>query len=279
MTADPKGLARVLREALYDVSRSESILCESPSEVFANAMVSIEQVAATLENVIEPSGEVADPLAEGTADDLFMALSAIAHAKDVEANGPNDPMGRRSLHAVTLTMNEILVALGKLGRPDAVDEDDGDYRDRRGVDEIIDDLTWRVDRLIRENARLRASLPSPEGAPPEDRGPDDAQMLDWLDAKQENVVERDRVGDPELVAVAWRVELVAQCYNIRDAIRLAMTECAAIAQETDTETGFRQTQVTAGVSGDPGKKAILPPSVLQAIEQGDAPETGEATHG
>lgn len=49
-----------------------------------------------------------------SAEDLFDLLSRIADAKDVAANGPNRPQHRRSLHAVALTMGEILEALAAL---------------------------------------------------------------------------------------------------------------------------------------------------------------------
>lgn len=43
-------------------------------------------------------------------DDFFVRLSAIARAKDDAENGPSAPLMHRSLHATTLTMNEILLA-------------------------------------------------------------------------------------------------------------------------------------------------------------------------
>jgi hypothetical protein len=48
--------AQALRAALYDARRSESILCESPSEVFSNALESISQVATELETIAAAEG-------------------------------------------------------------------------------------------------------------------------------------------------------------------------------------------------------------------------------
>jgi hypothetical protein len=47
------------------------------------------------------------------AEDFFVALGRLASAKDVKANGPNPPLTLRSTHAVTLTMNEIMMALAE----------------------------------------------------------------------------------------------------------------------------------------------------------------------
>lgn len=47
----------------------------------------------------------------GNAEDFFSDLGDIARAKDIAENGPNPPGVLRSLDAVTLTMNEILLAL------------------------------------------------------------------------------------------------------------------------------------------------------------------------
>jgi len=61
-----------------------------------------------------------------SADDLFMRLGEIASAKDIAANGPNPPGALRSTHAVTLTMNEILRALGDVSaaRPTGAPSDE-----------------------------------------------------------------------------------------------------------------------------------------------------------
>jgi hypothetical protein len=49
-------------------------------------------------------------LREDARDEFFTALAEIAKEKEVAANGPNPPGVWRSIDAVTLTMNEILVA-------------------------------------------------------------------------------------------------------------------------------------------------------------------------
>ena len=48
---------------------------------------------------------------EDARSDFFGAISAVAEAMDVAANGPNRPRHRRSLHAVAVPMNEILKAM------------------------------------------------------------------------------------------------------------------------------------------------------------------------
>jgi hypothetical protein len=64
-----------------------------------------------------PSDEPAvdDARLEG-AGMLFMCLGEKANAKDIAANGPHPYGGRRSLHAVSLTMAEILRALAETER-------------------------------------------------------------------------------------------------------------------------------------------------------------------
>lgn len=59
---------------------------------------------------------------EDAIDDYFSALSEIANRKDIGANGPNKPRRRRSLHAITLTMAEILQARAKLQRAEQPEE-------------------------------------------------------------------------------------------------------------------------------------------------------------
>lgn len=47
-------------------------------------------------------------------EDFFTRLSKLASEKDIAANGANKPGHRRSLHAVTLTMNEIMLEMATM---------------------------------------------------------------------------------------------------------------------------------------------------------------------
>lgn len=45
---------------------------------------------------------------QDAVDDFFVMLGEKAREKDIEANGSDEELSRRSLHDVPLTMNEIL---------------------------------------------------------------------------------------------------------------------------------------------------------------------------
>lgn len=83
----------------------ESISVISPLEAETLARILAQHFGANQFIVLHPS-----ELPDEAADRFFDRLTRLAELRDVETNGPNKEGHMRSLHAITLTMNEILLA-------------------------------------------------------------------------------------------------------------------------------------------------------------------------
>lgn len=117
---DLSELEQLERTAVMDLEEGITHSKQASSDGVTLTTASAERILACVARLqrTAPGGAEApdDPLTEARLDGagmLFTAISEKANAKDIEANGPNPPLMRRSLHAVTLTMAEILRALAE----------------------------------------------------------------------------------------------------------------------------------------------------------------------